>query len=247
MSTPVRPSLDQLLAGRQNLKNADESLVDRFIAIRNLNMVFGSPNQQAALSDSDVQRLKSITHRAKPSVRVSYSVGNSRFPPGGTQAEMIFDTTFASQVQGAPPIRVIRFVKAAQVNRNFGKTKSEHTVPGYVHYQSDGEVAAKQPNAPDDIRQKLQNSFALAQWSFDGPREEFRGGGGLTNQDTPGVKYSDLPYAMTAEFLIVLYHETAKRILEVGHSVGSLGVWKRINQTQLDVTFQLSDKLRQAI
>ena len=46
------------------------------------------------------------------------------------------------------------------------------------------------------------------------------------NLDTPGTMSSDLPYAIMADFLIALYDQDARRILEVGRAAGWLCVWQ---------------------
>jgi len=244
MSTPPRPfNAEQLQQARQGLRNTDQPLVDKFINIRAQNLAFGVANPLATIADSDVQHLKSLAHRANPVVKISFSTAASTFPANGTQAHMVFDTKFYSQVQPVAPIAVIRFVKAAQVNTNFSKVKSEHTIPGYVHYQKTAEVPASRVNGNDAIKQLAQQEFMVASWSFDGPREQFRQGAGLTNRDEPGTKYTELPYALIAEFLIVLYDQQAKRILEVGHSVGALGVWAKTGPATWTTTFDRSDRI----
>jgi hypothetical protein len=144
---------------------------------------------------------------------------------GGFSVEMVFSTRFKAHVQPAPPIRVIRFVRAAQVNRNFTSTKEEYTVAGYVHYGLGLEKKSKAEPSREYVLTALKRCFLRAEWAFDGPREEFRRGN-LANEDTPGTKSSDLPYGIAAEFLIVLYDEARKTIIEVGHVTGSYVAWK---------------------
>jgi hypothetical protein len=48
----------------------------------------------------------------------------------------------------------------------------------------------------------------------------------MTNKDTPGTMYSDLPYGIMADFLIALYDEEKREIFEVGRAAGWLGVWE---------------------
>jgi len=52
------------------------------------------------------------------------------------------------------------------------------------------------------------------------PAHEENSYGNLNNEDTPGTKSSDLPYAVAAEFLIALYAEAKKMIPEVATSLG---------------------------
>jgi hypothetical protein len=137
---------------------------------------------------------------------------------------MIFSTRFKARVNPGPPNRIIRFVRAAQVNCNFGYVKDEHTVAGYVHYERGIEKRIKSPS-PQYIQNALVRGFGEAEWSFDGPREEFKDGA-LANEDTPGTMSSELPYGITAEFLIALYDEQTRKVFEVGHRMASLAVWK---------------------
>src|SRR5262245_26233111 len=217
----VTPEL--LAAARGNLRSVHHDLVDKFTAIRARNINFGSADAQGTIDDDDIRRLKAFSLVSSPDVQVTPAVARSNFG-GGTMAEMVFRTTFRSAVAAARPYRVIRFVRAAQVNRNFNITKEQHTVPGYVHYDTGVEDRSPHSATQQYFRIALMRSFIKAKWSFDGPREEFRGGL-LSNEDTPGTKSSDLPYAITADFLIVLYNETSKQLLEVGHAGASLGVW----------------------
>jgi hypothetical protein len=216
----------ELEQARQNLKGAfrDQPLVDKFTAIRNLTIPFGSPNVGGTLSAGDIQILKSLRARSSPNLQVTPRVQASTYG-GGTRAEMIFTTRFKSRVNPGPPNRVIRFVRAAQVNRLMVWTKDEYTVPGYVHYDPGLQPKSKTDPTPKYIQDALVRAFGQAQWAFDGPREEFKGGA-LANEDTPGTMSSDLPYGITAEFLIALYDETARKILEVGHKQATLAVWK---------------------
>ena len=223
---PLPFSAADLELARQNLKGAfrDQPLVDRLKAIRGGTFTFGSPNPAGTLDDGDIQLLKSLRLRSSPHVQVAPRIQASTYG-GGTRAEMIFTTRFKALVNPGPPIRVIRFVRAAQVNRVMVWTKDEHTVPGYVHYKEGTQTKTKNAPTPKYIRDALVRGFAQAEWSFDGPREEFKGGV-MANEDTPGVMSSDLPYGITAEFLIVLYDEVARKIIEVGYKMASLAVWK---------------------
>jgi len=211
---------------RANLQSAsrDTPLVEKFIAMRNFNIGFGAAHPGGTLDPADVVLLDSLCKRSSPDVQVTGRRHASTFG-GGSSVEMVFKTRFKAHVTPAPPIRVIRFVRAAQVNRNFISTKEEYTVPGYVRYELGKERKTKADPTPDYVLTALKRSFLSAQWAFDGPREEFRHGS-LNNEDTPGTKSSDLPYAIAAEFLIVLYDEAKKMILEVGHVTGSYVVWK---------------------
>lgn len=225
MRPPLPFNATDLQNARANLKaaNRDQALVDRFTTIRGLQIVFGGENPAATLADAEVQLLKELRSRSSPVVTVAPQWSPSNYG-GGTSAEMVFTTTFRARIQAGPPFRVIRFVRAAQVNRNMVWTKEEFTVPGYVHYETGANPMSKTRPSPGAIRDALVRSLGRARWSFDGPREEFRAGL-LVNVDTPGTKSSDLPYGITAEFLIALYDENARRILEVGYSQGSYLLW----------------------
>ena len=222
---PIPFGVTELERARQNLKSVsrDQPLVDKFIALRHLAIAFGGENAGGTLAEGDVQLLKSLRLRSSPSVQVTPRVQVSTYG-GGTRVEMIFSTRFKARVHPGPPNRIIRFVRAAQVNCNFGYVKDEHTVAGYVHYERGIEKRIKSPS-PKYIQDALIRGFGEASWAFDGPREEFKDGA-MANEDTPGTMSSDLPYGITAEFLIALYDERAKRVFEVGHKMASLAVWK---------------------
>ena len=217
---------ETLAQARMGLKSTsrDQALADKFIAIRGYNVRRSKADARATLTEGEITVLQSLIARSSPLVQVTTNVERSRFPPGGTRAEMVFKTTFRSRVQPAPPYRVIRFVRAAQVNRLFGSNKVAYTVPGYVCYQDLSNTKAAAPD-PRNLHASLMRGFTMSKWSFDGPRKEFEGGG-MTNKDTPGTMYSDLPYGIMADFLIALYDEEKREILEVGRAAGWLGVWQ---------------------
>jgi hypothetical protein len=217
-----------LIAARRNLRGPIPDLIDKFSAIRNGRIPMGGISALGTLDEPEIQRLKAFSVNLSPDVQVNSNVVNSMFGGASTRAEMVFRTGFRSRVEAAPPNTVIRFVRAAQVNRNFGTTQEEHTVPGYVHYEKG--LASRTVNSSTEVyvRAALMRSFNRARWSFDGPREPFVPGRGLANEDAPGTMSSDLPYAIKAEFLIVLYDAVDKRLLEVGHAAGWLGVWRRV-------------------
>ncbi len=219
-----------LAQARMQLKpvSRDQALVDKFIAIRNYNVPRGTADARATLTADEIEVLQSLIARSSPAVQVTANVAPSGFG-GGTRAEMVFRTSFKSRVQPGPPYRVIRFVRAAQVNRLFGSNKEEFTVPGYVCYTTLSQIKG---NAPDSqaLHASLTKCFSMSKWSFDGPRREFEGGG-MTNKDTPGTMSSDLPYGIMADFLIILYDENAKKIFEVGRAAGWLCVWSGWPQT----------------
>ena len=214
-----------------HLRPALPNLVDRFTLIRARRIGFGMPDPQGTLDQADLATLQALYPRLAPRVDITPVVGQSPIATTAHMAHMEFRTTFWSGVTPGPPFRVIRFVRAAQYNRNFQKAKVQSTVPGYVHYQTRSETTTS-ATGPDraTVRTALNGAFQVAAWSFDGPREEFSSGE-LVNVDTPGTRYTELPYAITADFLIVLYHEGMKRVLEVGHVGASLGVWGQNDRT----------------
>src|SRR5262249_43049243 len=151
-------SPELLASARRNLKPAYGDLIDKFTAIRARNIVFGAVDPAATLNESDIQTLRSFAARSSPAVHVTPAVGASTFG-GGTKADMVFRTTFRSSVTPGPPYRVIRFVRAAQVNRNFGITKEDYTVPGYVHYEKGLEDRSAQSATQQYVRIALMRSF----------------------------------------------------------------------------------------
>jgi hypothetical protein len=191
------------------------------------------PSPDGTLPVADVRNLKEMAQHSNTQVDVT-TASRPLFPPSYV-AEMIFTTTFASPGDPAPPLRVIRFVRAAEVNRRNDvtnrETTSRHTVPGYISYNFlPTRVPAVQGTA-DYCRQELRAEFSRAMWSYDGPAQEFATGSGIGGQpklnvDKPGTASTCFPYCMTAEFLIVLYNEQTKDILEVGYSAGSVGFWR---------------------
>lgn len=201
----------------------EQALVDKFTAIRGYNIQRSTTDPRATISDDEISVLLSLSARKSPAVQVTTNVARSPFG-GGTRAEMVFRTAFNSRVPPTPPYRVIRFVKAAQVNRLFNHNKEEFTVPGYVCYQTFAQKRAPAPDA-QSLHASLTRSFSMSKWSFDGPAQEFEGGG-MVNVDTPGTMSSDLPYGIMADFLIVLYEQNKKQILEVGRAAGWLCVWQ---------------------
>jgi hypothetical protein len=221
---------DALAQARMQLKSAfrDQALVDKFIAIRGYNLNRSSADVRATLNHGEIQVLQSLIARSSPLIQVTTNIVDSLFG-GGTRAEMVFRTTFRSRVQPVLPYRVIRFVRAAQFNRAIGFNKEEYTVPGYVCYRT---LSQRRDVAPDPqtIHASLMKCFTMSKWSFDGPAREFEGGV-MTNIDTPGTMSSDLPYGIMADFLIALYDQNARKILEVGRAAGWLCVWKGWPQT----------------
>lgn len=229
---------DQLKSTFVALLSETTQLAEKFTAIRNLKIVYGTSNPNATLTPGDVQALSHLALRSAPQVRVARNVTVSRF--GGVKAEMQFLTIFNSKVDPAPPCRVIRFVRAAQVYRDtrhvssqadaykmvaVTETVDECTTPGYVHYGSVARSAAADSGSEVYFRGALMQRFQAAQWAFDGPAKEFEPHLGLKNLDKPGKDYTETPYAIAADFLIVLYDEDAKLVLEVGHNEASLAVW----------------------
>jgi hypothetical protein len=105
------------------------------------------------------------------------------------------------------------------------ETVDESTTPGYVHYGSVARSSAQGSDSEDYFRDALMRRFQAAMWAFDGPSQEFAPQQGLKNIDKPGKDYTETPYAIAADFLIVLYDEEAKLVLEVGHNEASLAVW----------------------
>lgn len=217
---------DALARARTGLKSTsrDQALVDRFIAIRNYNVARGTADARATLTAEEIQVLQSLIVRSSPAIQVMPKVVASTFG-GGTRAEMVFRTAFKSKVPAGPPYRVIRFVRAAQVNRVIRYNKEEYTVPGYVCYRPASQVQSKTAPDPQTVHAALTRCFSMSKWSFDGPRQEFEGGR-LMNEDTPGTQSSDLPYGIMADFLIVLYDENARTVLEAGRAAGWLCVWQ---------------------
>ena len=214
---------DLLSQVRLKSTSRDQALDDKFIAIRNLNAQRALPDGRATLTDDEIQTLQTLIARSSPSVQVTTNIAKSIFG-GGTRAEMVFRTTFKSRIQPGPPYRVIRFVRAAQVNYLLQRYKEEHTVPGYVCYQTVSQVVAPPPD-PRAVHASLTKCFSMSKWSYDGPRQEFEHGQ-LKNEDTPGTMSSDLPYGIMADFLIAVYDENARKILEVGRAAGWLCVWR---------------------
>lgn len=212
---------DLLRQVRLKSTSRDQALADKFIAIRNYNVPRNRPDARATITGEDIQALQSLIARSSPTILVTSHVAASPF--GGTRAEMVFRTTFKSRVQPTPPYRVIRFVRAAQVNHLIRRNKEEHTVPGYVCYETVSQQVAPALD-PQAVHVSLTKCFSMAKWSFDGPRQEFENGQ-LSNEDTPGTMASDLPYGIMADFLIALYDENARKILEVGRAAGWLCVW----------------------
>jgi len=220
---PLPFNATDLQNARLNLKGAfrDQALVDKFTAIRNGRLARCMRNNLGSLSDEDIEVLNSLCKRSSPYVDVAPHTEPSAL--GFTTAEMVFRTRFKARVVPAPPIRVIRFVRAAQINYLFGSMKDEHTVPGYVTY----EKGIERPGRPSPryVQNALNRELLRASWSYDGPAQEFLPGR-FENEDTPGIKESALPYGITADFLIVLYDETARKILEVGRKMATMAVWK---------------------
>jgi hypothetical protein len=214
---------DVLAQARARLKPAfrDQALVDRFTAIRGYNVRRATADARATLTDDEMNVMRSLIARSSPLVQVTSNVVASAI--GGARAEMVFRTTFKSRVPPAPPYRVIRFVRAAQINRLFRRNQESCTVPGYVCYRR---LAERRGNAPDPrtLHASLMRCFTSAKWSFDGPAREFEVGR-MTNVDTPGTMYSEVPYAIMADFLIALYDEAERKIFEVGRAAGWLCVW----------------------
>ncbi|HTW79590.1 MAG TPA: hypothetical protein VME23_08630 [Terracidiphilus sp.] len=220
---PLPFSATDLQNARLNLKGAfrDQPLVDKFITIRNTTFSRCLRNELGSLDASEMETLNSLCRRSSPFVQVAPKTKDTAL--GFTTAEMVFRTRFKARVTPAPPIRVIRFVRAAQINFLFNSVKDEHTIPGYVTYEKGIEKNVRP--SPKYVRDALVREFNRASWSYDGPREEFIRGT-FENEDTPGIKESALPYGIAADFLIVLYDEQARKILEVGRKMATMAVWK---------------------
>jgi hypothetical protein len=222
-------STDALKHEFVSLMSAGTQLVGTFTTIRGYNIARNAAHPGGTLAPADVRALLTLSSSiSAPLVVVTPNIG----PPAGAAAalgngskvDITFRTTFRSNVQAAMPNRVIRFVRAAEVNNSFNGTEQKRTVPGYVHYVDDGPPSRVPASRTSGyFRQKLAASYLHANWSFDGPHQEFVNG--LSNEDNPGTNFTVKPYAITAEFLIVLYNETAKLVYEVGHSAASFAAW----------------------
>jgi hypothetical protein len=221
-------STDALKQEFVSLMSAGTQLVDTFTAIRGYNIDRNAADPRATLAPADVRTLLTLSSSiSAPLVVVTPNIG-----PGagvaaalnGYKVDITFQTTFRSNVQAARPNRVIRFVRAAEVNNSFFGTEQKYTMPGYVYYANHGLPSSGAASRTRTyFRTKLATCYSHAGWSFDGPHQEFVNG--LSNEDNPGTNYTVKPYAITAEFLTVLYNETAKLVYEVGHFAASYAAW----------------------
>lgn len=115
--------------------------------------------------------------------------------------------------------------------------KLSHTVPGYVTYVKsneftgdDWERAVLRPaeaGSRGQLLEALAQEFKLAQWSYDGPTEQWVANQpGAVNIDRPGVQQAptSFPMLMWMEFLGVLFRPDGvePRILNVRHYADSM-------------------------
>jgi hypothetical protein len=218
---------NDLKQAKDNLKSAfrDEALVEKFITIRNLKLIMSNPNGNGALTDNEVNNLQSLIARSSPLVQVfPPKINPSTFPPGAFKVELEVITRFKSKVLPVHPFHVIRFARAVQINYKFKTLKIEGTIPGYLSYKVYSEENRDPPNQ-ESLTNLAKSYFHMSKWIFDGPIEEFKGS--LINIDMPGTTYSELPYSLKVNFLIALFDQDSKSILEAGRTDVHLCVWKK--------------------
>jgi hypothetical protein len=207
-----------------------ESMVRHFTAIRALNITRNTANPEGTLREDELNTLRNFAHRSSPMITIVPHIG----PPAGDLVKIFgeFGNTFEMKVRvnyrnmgpAVPPLRVIRFVRAAIVKRKL-ETQIEvvRTVPGYLKFKS--VTISKGKNTTEQELNSLATThfgaaWGQSQWEFDGPSKEFDGG--MSTGDDPGDNFAMRPYAIRTQFVTVLYNEGVSTILEVGVSDSSL-------------------------
>ncbi|NUT45909.1 MAG: hypothetical protein HOV94_01130, partial [Saccharothrix sp.] len=197
----------------------------------------GAQDESLGLPPELLEQLERLVQQDQPVASTVDKDGPRRKPSdfgGGNAVNVIHEVGFDVKGRDAGNLRYIRFVKAAKISQgmNSSRVKRQRTVSGYVSWSSAVETPDMGKGADDDAAYQarlvklLDEDFAAAKWSYDGPGKEFHREEKegeevvrLINVDTPGMKsdFMQYPIAQRYEFYGVLYDAAQRAILNVSH------------------------------